>query len=128
MPYLPVWSDPFTAKVRDAWRSQAAQLVLKSGPGGSCMVPLVVSEPGVKVVAVALWPSRQIVAHTDPPIPGKRYHLPIQTNEGCWVFHGGEWAQLQLGHWYEMDPTEIHGAVNWGDTVRVHLMVDAEGK
>jgi hypothetical protein len=25
---------------------------------------------------------------------------------------------------YRMDPSEVHGAVNWGSEVRLHLMID----
>lgn len=75
---------------------------------------------------VFLFPSQQIVAHVDAPIRGRRYHLPLQVNDGCWVFHRGRWQQLLLGEVYRMDPTERHGAVNWGTEVRQHLIVDVE--
>jgi hypothetical protein len=29
-----------------------------------------------------------------------------------------------VGVGYEMDPTLEHGAVNWGETVRTHCMLD----
>ena len=75
---------------------------------------------------VGLRPSQQIVAHRDPPRPGKRYHIPIHTNPGCWTLHAACWQQLVEGGVYEMDPTEIHGAVNWGETLRVHLLIDID--
>lgn len=75
---------------------------------------------------VGLRASQQIVAHTDQPVVGIRYHLPIQLNKGCWVFHGGLWQQLSRGSVYTMDPTVEHGAVNWGETLRVHLLIDVE--
>ena len=75
---------------------------------------------------VGLLPSQQIVAHADPPIAGMRYHLPIQTTLGCWTWHAGVWQQLQERVIYRMDPTEIHGAVNWGETLRVHLLIDVD--
>ena len=108
-----------------SWQETVARANLAPGPGGACMVPVALDGwPDARAQLVALWPSRQIAAHTDPPIKGRRYHIPIETNDGCWVFHGGEWAQLKVGYCYEMDPTVIHGAVNWGSAVRVHLMVD----
>lgn len=73
---------------------------------------------------VALYPSQQIVGHRDEPIEGVRFHMPLRVNDGCWVFHDGTWRQLVAGRVYRMDPTEWHGAVNWGDAVRWHLMVD----
>jgi hypothetical protein len=121
MAYQIAWTPPMPAKERDRLRSIGGLMKLSPGPGGSCIVP-VPNEAGVSVVA--LWPSRQIVAHTDPPMPSTRYHLPLQTNDGCWSFHGGAWDRLLVGEWYEMDPTQVHGAVNWGSTVRIHLMVD----
>lgn len=103
------------------------------GPGGSRMCPIAElltivqacwPKTDLAVQVVLLGPSRQIVAHRDPPIPGTRYHVPVIVNAGCWSFHGGTWRQLEVGHVYEMDPTIVHGAVNWGPTTRVHLMVD----
>lgn len=73
---------------------------------------------------VGLRPSQQIVAHADQPILGDRYHLPIQTNAGCWTFHEGVWQRLEEGSVYRMTPTAVHGAVNWGETLRVHLLID----
>lgn len=73
---------------------------------------------------VGLLPSQQLVAHCDPPINANRYHLPLRTNPGCWSFSGGVWQQLEVGKVYRMDPTEEHGAVNWGSETRLHLMID----
>jgi len=73
---------------------------------------------------IALYPSSQLVAHRDPPIKGIRHHIPLQLNPGCWVFHDGLWQQLEVGCVYTMDPSLLHGAVNWGTEVRLHLMVD----
>ena len=109
------------------------------GPGGSRITPVVwhieqcqaiVQEAcGVtcaRAQIVYLYPSAQIVAHVDPPIPGRRYHIPLVVNDGCWVFSDGTWQQLEVGRVYQMDPTVVHGAVNWGTERRLHLMVDTE--
>lgn len=80
-----------------------------------------------KVCIVQLRPSAQIVAHIDQHeiYPNEqRYHVPLKTNEGCWVFSDGVWQQLEVGRLYKMDPTKPHGAVNWGTTVRWHLLMD----
>lgn len=77
-----------------------------------------------QVTIVGLLPSAQIVGHKDAPIVGRRIHIPLQTNPGCWSFSGRTWQRLQLESGYWMDPTEVHGAVNWGETVRLHLVVD----
>lgn len=101
-------------------------LDLAPGPGGSRITPA----PGCDAIlggtakVVALQPSCQLVQHCDPPIHGKRYHIPLKVNPNCWVFHDGVWAQLEVGRAYQMDQERPHGAVNWGDTVRWHLMID----
>ena len=80
------------------------------------------------VTLVTLLPSQQIVAHRDQPLPPgvRRWHVPLQTNPGCWSFHAGEWQQLEVGQRYLMRPDEEHGAVNWGSEVRIHLMIDQQ--
>jgi hypothetical protein len=111
---------------------------LTPGPGGARIVPLgshtataraVVGDglgPWALAQFVVLAPSRQIGRHCDPPIVGQRYHIPLLANPECWSFHGGVWQQLTIGGLYEMDPTVAHGAVNWGTTPRLHLMIDTE--
>lgn len=76
---------------------------------------------------VSLLPSQQIVAHCDQPIAAglTRWHVPVATNSGCWSFSVGTWMQLEIGRRYSMVPSEEHGAVNWGDEVRINLLVDA---
>lgn len=90
------------------------------------------------VTVVSLAPSQQIVAHRDQPLANglKRFHVPFLTNKGCWVYHWGlerdpygqeKWQRLEKGWVYEMDPAGLHGAVNWGETMRLHLMIDCPG-
>lgn len=116
------------------------QLDIAPGPGGSRISDyeatlrvysqtfLQYTEPFNKTwsraMIVALYPSAQLVGHKDPPIQGRRFHIPLQMNDGCWVHHDGVWVQLQLGHIYEMNPMEFHGAVNWGHDIRLHLAID----
>ena len=116
--------------------SAILRLNIAPGPGGSRILDLMDAETeGIREVVrpirmfqrlavVGLWPSSQIVAHRDPPIAWIRHHVPLQMNEGCWVFHDGTWQQLEVGKVYRMDPTQLHGAVNWGATLRLHLIVD----
>lgn len=117
-------------------------VTLNPGPGGSGMSDKEETEavfwdsPIIEYVPlewsncrlVGLWPSQQIPLHSDAPIHGTRYHIPLQTNDGCWVYSDGVWQQLELGRIYTMDPTKPHGAVNWGEELRIHLMIDAEGQ
>src|SRR5436190_16148786 len=77
----------------------------------------------IRVAVVTLQPMQQIPLHTDPPIVGDRFHLPVLVNEGCWSYGAGIWQQLSVGRVYWMDPTLPHGAVNWGATPRLHLLV-----
>ena len=119
--------------------AQAIKTDIRPGPGGSRMCAdqeaRFYLEPTLRehwpelgqihyLTVVALYPSSQIVAHADAPIQGIRHHIPLQQNDGCWSFSEGVWQQLQIGRIYTMDPTKVHGAVNWGSTVRLHLIVD----
>lgn len=133
--------DPLPAGLVDTVRDVVeARLDLRAGPGGSfatdptqtaaVLAPLLSGVfPGVWTQArvFGLIPSAQIVGHCDPPIVGRRYHLPVRSNPGCWSFHAGVWEALEIGRLYEMDPTLEHGAVNWGTTPRLHVVIDQEG-
>lgn len=121
-------------------RHAVSRLDIAPGPGGSRMAPFdqslqvlqplladhFSSQPWLQATVVALYPSSQIVAHADSRehCPGIRCHIPIALNDGCWVFHDGHWQQLELGRTYRMDPLKVHGAVNWGPSLRLHVMVD----
>jgi hypothetical protein len=123
----------------EALQALIARVDLAPGPGGSRITLLgartddalaILGEAYGEiecVAAVILYPSSQLVAHCDQPLPAPRLHLPLHTNEGCWSFSGGVWQQLVVGEVYRMDPTLLHGAVNWGPTPRVHLMLDLRG-
>ena len=76
---------------------------------------------------VSLQPNGgSIPIHTDLPLRDGlvRHHLVLQTNDRCWNFHGGHWQQLELGGIYTVDPMVEHASINWGETQRVHLVVD----
>ncbi len=79
----------------------------------------------VRSMLVVLKPDSFIRLHSDLP-NGKvlRHHLVLQTNADCWSLHGREWQQLELGGWYTMDETVAHASVNFGQTDRIHLVVD----
>ena len=119
-------------------RGLTGVLDLAPGPGGSRMSDydqtsqiyqpeLEDDFPGwIRSTVIALYPGAQIPSHVDVPIRPNLtcWHIPLQINSGCWAFHDGHWQQLLLGRVYQMDPTKPHGAGNWGDTVRLHLIVD----
>ena len=75
-------------------------------------------------IVVALAPGASLSPHVDGPIQGLRHHTVLQTTPETWVFHGEAWQRLALGGIYTMDPTVLHGAVNWGTIPRLHLVVD----
>lgn len=119
----------------------AHTLDLTPGPGGSRMAdfarayaayqacgPLRDAFPDrwSQVTVIALEPSAQIVVHTDAPVAGRRIHVPLQQNSLCWTFAHDRWLQLRTGSAYRMDPTVPHGAVNWGTTRRLHLILDVD--
>jgi hypothetical protein len=78
---------------------------------------------------VALQPNGgSIPLHRDLPQRAGllRHHLVLQTNPACWNFHGGDWQQLELGGIYTVDPMVEHASINWGDTQRIHLVIDVD--
>lgn len=131
---------PLSSEAVDGLLALSRRIDLAPGPGGSRITPLKPMELAVcfelvgdlwrvswdKAQMIVLLPSQQLVAHTDPPLRGRRCHVPLAVNQGCWSFHAGVWQQLEIGHIYEMDPAQEHGAVNWGSTARLHLMIDTE--
>lgn len=127
------WS--LTAEELSAYRTACQALNLEPGPGGSrfsdakataaIFGPLLGARMGRQASVMALQPSAQLVGHKDAPILGTRVHLPLVWNPGCWAFHDGTWQQLREGQAYRMDPGRVHGAVNWGATVRLSLVVDS---
>lgn len=54
----------------------------------------------------------------------QRHHLIVQSNSLSWVLHNGDWQQLEVGGIYQMNPTYTHASVNWGESPRVHIVVD----
>lgn len=92
--------------------------------------------PGIWRLAmlVGLQPQGTIPRHRDAPADENglagmaldRWHVVLVTNPHAWCYHGGVWQHLERGGIYAMDPTVDHAAVNWGDTVRWHLVVDTE--
>lgn len=116
----------YGAQKAASWMSRVPETIAACGEG-LVALQAITGGPYGWVRLVGLQPSQQIVAHVDrEPIVARRYHLPLRSNPGCWVFHSGGWQQLQIGRLYEMDPTRPHGAVNWGDTLRVHLLLDVD--
>ncbi len=60
-----------------------------------------------------------------------RFHIPIITNERM-LFHSWDWKGNETIHnmkegeiWY-LDIRKPHKAINWGDTPRIHLVIDVK--
>jgi hypothetical protein len=55
----------------------------------------------------------------------RRWHVPLQTNDGA-VFHalGADW-RMPIGRAYLINPLTPHAVVNRGDGPRVHLFFNA---
>lgn len=75
---------------------------------------------------MGLKPDGHIPFHSDriEDYHPNRYHIVLQTNPHCWVYHDGVWQQLNRGGIYFMDPSKEHAALNFGSTIRLHLVVD----
>ena len=58
--------------------------------------------------------------HSDPV---KRIHIPVYTNENCWIIVNKEIMHLPAdGNYYEIDTTQYHTALNGSEEYRVHIV------
>lgn len=75
---------------------------------------------------VLIRPGGNIRMHVDVPEREglTRYHVVLATNDRCWNYHDGDWQQMELGGIYTVDPTREHASINWGESMRVHLVID----
>ncbi len=83
--------------------------------------------PGIwaKCFLSIVWPNGSIMPHADMDMPSTyRQHLVIKTNPDAWVMHDGGVEQLREGGIYSMDETRVHAAMNWGQDVRIHFVID----
>lgn len=84
--------------------------------------------PWVFSMVIKLEQGDNIPPHCDKPLPVgvTRYHLVLQSNDMSYCMHDGDWQQLAAGGLYIMNPRLLHAAINWGNTPRIHLVVDTE--
>ena len=64
--------------------------------------------------------------HSDPT---KRIHIPVITNENCWLIVNKEIMHLPAdGRHYEIDTTQKHTALNgsWEDRIHIVGCIDNE--
>lgn len=84
-------------------------------------------EPCQRSFFVLLPPKCSITRHTDS-VPGITHHLVLQTNPGClnwWMEDGQEKnCHMEQGARYIVQRDPVHWATNYGDTDRIHLLVE----
>lgn len=74
-----------------------------------------------------IWPNGTIPPHEDGASEFRqRFMLVLQSNPGSWVWHDGDWQQLEEGGIYTADPSKTHAALNWGSEPRIHFVVDVK--
>ena len=72
-----------------------------------------------------VWPNGSIMMHVDADAAGRqRQHLVLKSNPESWCIHDGALQQLEDGGVYIMEQTLPHAAINWGQDVRIHFVVD----
>lgn len=83
----------------------------------------------MRALLVKLTAGKSISPHVD--IVGfslvicRRIHIPIQTNDDCFFTVGDDKRNLKLGEVWEINnDKQNHSVDNFGDTDRIHLIVD----
>ena len=74
---------------------------------------------------LVLHPKVCYTLHRDP---SKRIHIPVVTNDLCWVIVNKEIMHLPAdGRYYEIDTTKEHTALNGSWQVRTHIVGCVKG-
>jgi len=76
---------------------------------------------------VNLIPNRSLTPHIDVywfHRESRRIHIPITTNDQCFLTFEDRQYHLAVGSMYEMNNRIVHSAVNKGLTNRVHVILD----
>ena len=73
----------------------------------------------VRTRVMKMQPKRCYSYHTDTT---KRLHIPVQTNEHCFMLIEGHAVHLPLGGVYIADTTQRHTALNASEEVRIHIV------
>jgi hypothetical protein len=80
-----------------------------------------------RVTLVNLPKHKLVTPHRDRSIYSKvinRVHVPIITNPDVYFSVEDETVNMKPGEAYEVNNAKLHGAYNFGDSDRVHLMID----
>jgi aspartyl/asparaginyl beta-hydroxylase (cupin superfamily) len=83
----------------------------------------------MRALLVKLTSGKSIRPHVDVVgfslVIGRRIHIPIQTNDDCFFTVGDDKRNLKLGELWEINnDKKMHSVENFGDTDRIHLIVD----
>lgn len=94
-----------------------------SHPEVTALIP---REKWVQSIVVCIPPKGHLHRHTHDleRDQGKtRYHVVLQTNDGCTCRNGDEWYSLGQGGVYWMEPYLEHESDNHGDEDRLHIIL-----
>lgn len=93
-----------------------------------CEICFIVGGAGIgRAMLVSLPPHGEVLPHFDSGTycaRHDRYHLPIRTNDDCFLKVGEEAKHLRQYCLYYIDNKSVHSAWNKGETERLHLIVD----
>jgi hypothetical protein len=83
----------------------------------------------MRAILVKLTAGKSIRPHVDVVglslVVCRRIHIPIQTNDKCFFTVGDDKRNLLLGEVWEINnDKKLHSVDNFGDTDRIHLIVD----
>lgn len=79
------------------------------------------------VMFAKLPPQRPIIPHVDGEMiyfAPHKIHVPICTNDQTFFFVGKQRHHFEVGKAYEVDNINSHGAINGGNTDRIHLIFE----
>lgn len=80
---------------------------------------------------VNLFPGKKLGLHKDTYWFHKhshRIHIPLCTNANCYQIFEDRESHLEVGTVYEINNRIIHSAYNYGNTNRIHIILDLMSK
>jgi len=89
----------------------------------------------VTAILINLPPGKSIGRHKDGNPIGDRFnrchriHIPISTNDKCFFEIEGEIKNMKVNEVWEIsNVNKRHSVSNWGETDRIHLLIDWDPK
>jgi len=123
----------FTAKNHSPYRIHYAPLWEKWSPVLLPFLEELVKPYGYEkgyfpiIMFAKLPPKCPIIPHKDGKMrffAPHKIHLPITTNTATFFFINKERYHFEVGNTYEVDNIANHGAINGGETDRIHLIFE----